>query len=82
MLYSSKQLAAHIALALDDVGGEMTTDVLPALASLSLQDQPVTSVEKFLAVRQLSGRPVTFVGSGVFEFTLQRTLLDLALSDS
>ena len=82
MLYGSKQLAAHIALALDGVGGEMTTDVLPALASLSLQDQPVTSVEKFLAVRQLSGRPVTFVGSGVFEFTLQRTLLDCVHSDS
>ena len=68
MLYGSKQLAAHIALALDGVGGETTTDVLPALASLSLEDQPVTSVEKFLAVRQLSGHPVTFVGSGGCEF--------------
>ena len=82
MLYGSKRLAAHIALALDGVGGEMITDVLPALALLSLEDQPVASVEKYLAVRQLCGHPVTFICSGEREFTLPRSLLDHVLSGS
>ncbi|KAN0136057.1 hypothetical protein V8E53_006218 [Lactarius tabidus] len=59
-LHGSQELAGHIALALDNVGGEMTAEVLPALTLLSLGDQPVRFVETFLAVRQLSGHPVTF----------------------
>ena len=61
MLHGSKQLSGHMALALDGVGEEMSTEVLPALTSLSLEDQPEKSVEKFLAARQISGHPVTFV---------------------
>ena len=61
MLHGSRQLATQIALALDGVGEEMITEVLPALTSLSLEDQPAKSVEKFLAARQISGHPVTFV---------------------
>ena len=61
VLHGSKQLARCIALALDGVSREMSTEVLPALASLSLEDQPVRSVETFLAARQMSGHPVTFV---------------------
>lgn len=61
MLHGSEQLAGHIALALDDVNGEMVTEVLPALDSLWLDDQPVRSVEQFIAVRRLSGHPVTFI---------------------
>jgi hypothetical protein len=64
MLHTSKQLAGHIALALDDIGGEMITEVLPALASLSFEDKPVSSVERFLAARKISGHPITFVDSG------------------
>ena len=60
-LHGSKRLAEHIALALDGVGGEMITEVLPALASLSLDDQQIQSIAKFLASRQLSGHPVIFV---------------------
>jgi hypothetical protein len=41
MLHGSKHLAGRLALALGGVGGEMITEVLPALASLSLEDQPV-----------------------------------------
>ena len=67
-LHGSERLAKHIALALDGVCGEMTTEVLPALASLSLEDEPVKSVEKFLAARQISGHPVTFVGPGRCKF--------------
>ena len=68
MLHGSRLLATHIALALDGVGEEMRTEVLPALTSLSLEDQPTKSVEKFLAVRRLSGRPVTYVRPGRCEF--------------
>ena len=82
MLRGSRQFAMHIALALDGVGGEMSTEVLPALTSLSLEDQRAKSVEKFLAARQTSGHPVTFVGSGRREYTFQRSLLDFLLSDS
>ena len=60
----------------------MSTEVLPALTSLSLEDQRAKSVEKFLAARQTSGHPVTFVGSGRREYTFQRSLLDFLLSDS
>jgi hypothetical protein len=62
MLHGSEQLAGHIALALDDVSGEMVTEVLPALDSLWLDDQQVRFVEQFLAVRRISGHPVTFMG--------------------
>ncbi len=60
-LHGSEQLGGHIALALDDISGEMVTEVLPALDSLWLDDQPVRSVEQFIAVRRVSGHPVTFV---------------------
>ena len=68
MLRGSSQLAGHIALALDGVGVEMSTEVLPALTSLLLEDQPEKSVEKFLAAREISGHPVTFVDLSRCEF--------------
>ena len=68
MLHGSRQLAMHIALALDGIGVEMSTEVLPALTSLSLEDLPAKSVEKFLAARQTSGYPVTFVDLSKCEF--------------
>jgi hypothetical protein len=64
MLHGSNHLAGHIALALEGVSGEMITEVMPALTSLSLEDQPLRSVEKFLVARQNSGHPVTFVEPG------------------
>ncbi|KAI9439236.1 hypothetical protein H4582DRAFT_125817 [Lactarius indigo] len=60
-LHGSQKLGRHIALALDDISGEMVTEILPALGFLLLQDQPVKSVARFIAVRRLSGHPVTFV---------------------
>ena len=63
-LHGTKWFARHIAFALDGVDGEMITEVLPALVLLSLEDQPVSSVEKFLVVRQLFGHPITFIDSG------------------
>ena len=61
MLHGSEQLAGHIALALDDVRGDMITEVLPALNSLWLDDQQVRFVEQFLVARRVSGHPVNFV---------------------
>ena len=60
-LHVSKQLAGPIALALDGVDREMVTEILPALTSLLLEDQPVISVQKFLTARQISGHPAVFV---------------------
>ena len=67
-LHVSKQLAGPIALTLDGVGGEIVTGVLPALTSLSLKDQPVISVQSFLAAREISANPVAFVDLGMCEF--------------
>ena len=63
-LHVSIQLAGHIALALDGVGGEMITELFPALASLSLAGQPARSVKKFLAAREISGHPVAYADPG------------------
>ena len=65
MLHGSKHLARHIAFALDGVTEDMVTRVLPALDSLSLEDQPLSSIRKFLAMRRLSGHPVTLVDPGM-----------------
>ncbi len=37
----------------------MVAEVLPSLDSICLVDQPASSIEKFIAVRRLSGRYVT-----------------------
>ena len=60
-LHGSRRLAGHISLALDGVSGEMITEVLPALTSISLEDRSARSVQEFLAARQISGHPVAFV---------------------
>lgn len=54
-------LVTHIALFLEDVDAEMASDLVPALEFLCIEDLPESSsVDKFCAVRQLAGRPVTF----------------------
>ena len=59
-LHGSRRFAGRIALALDCVSEEMVKEVLPALAFLLLEDQPMSSVEQFSTGRQLSGHPITF----------------------
>ena len=76
-LHGSERLARNIALALDGVCGDMITEVLPALTSLSLEDLLVRSVERFLDARQISGHPVTFVGPGMCELYLQSSFQTL-----
>ena len=82
-LYGSKQLAGHIALALGGVNGEIDTEELPILDTLSLEDQSVRSVEQFITVRRLSGHPITFVDPGTYGFyVLQGLHLYCITSDS
>jgi hypothetical protein len=57
----SWELAGHVALALQDITGDMVAEVLPSLNSIDLDGQPASSIEKFITARQLSGRPVTHV---------------------
>ena len=58
-LYVSEAFARHVALALEGLMGEMVTEVLPSLDLIFLEDQPSSSIERFVALRQLSGCHVT-----------------------
>ncbi|KAH9167164.1 hypothetical protein EDB89DRAFT_137036 [Lactarius sanguifluus] len=58
-LHVSPELAGHVALALKDITEETVAEVLPALKTICLVGQLTSSVDKFVAVRRLCGRPVT-----------------------
>jgi hypothetical protein len=58
-LHVSRNLAGHVALALEDIAGEIDAEPLPSLDSIYLPGQLASSVEKFVAARKLSDRPVT-----------------------
>jgi len=58
-LHASSKLAGYVALALEDITGEMITEVLPSLDLICLSGKQASSVGKFVAARQLSDRPVT-----------------------
>jgi len=60
-LHIAHELAGHVALALEEVTGEMVSEVLPALDLIFLVGQPVSSIDEFIAARRLSGHPVTIV---------------------
>jgi hypothetical protein len=62
-LHVDRKLAAQVALALEDITGQMVAEVLPSLDLIYLADQPASSIEKFVAARRLSDRPVTVVKS-------------------
>ena len=63
-LFVSDQFARHISRALEVIADRMmTTEVLPALDLLYLEGQSVSSVDKFIAARSDSGRPVTIVNT-------------------
>ena len=57
----SQGLAGHVALALEDITGEMVTEVLQCLDLIYLVGQSASSIEKFVAARRLSGRPVVVI---------------------
>jgi len=60
-LHVSEKLARQVANGLASVTEQIVAEVLPSLHSLFLEDEPVTSIERFATVRLLSGRPVTIV---------------------
>jgi hypothetical protein len=60
-LFVSRELARHISRALEDIAEVMPTDVLRDLDLLCIQDQPESSVHKFIDARAESDRPVTTV---------------------
>ena len=62
-LFVSRDIAGDVSRALEDITGAMVTEVLPALDLLCLQDQPVSSVDKFIAIRRDSGHPVTVINT-------------------
>jgi hypothetical protein len=47
-LFLSGKIAGHVSRALEDIAGVMATEVLPALDMLFSEDQPVSSVHKFV----------------------------------
>jgi hypothetical protein len=57
-LYADGKLTGHLALALEDVTGGI---VLPSLGLIRLVGHRASSLEKFVASRRLSNRPVTIV---------------------
>ena len=66
----SEDMVPYIVSAFEDIPEEMITEVMPALHLLWLdeeeereEDEPVESIERFLSLRQLSGRPVTVVNT-------------------
>ena len=58
-----KQLARHVALALEEITGEKIAGTLPALHSLYLEGQPEASVAQYIAARKLSGHPVNVLNA-------------------
>ena len=60
-LYVSQDLTWPVSLALEDIDVEMVAEVLPSLELICLAGQPASSVRRFVAARQFSGRPVIVV---------------------
>ena len=60
-LHVSHELAGHVALALEDVSSEAVAESLPSFDLIYVAGRPASSIDKFLAARQLSGRAVTVI---------------------
>jgi hypothetical protein len=61
VLSLDEQFARYLACALKSITGEMVAEALSSLDLIYLEGQPTSSIQKFVVVRQLSGRPVTVV---------------------
>ncbi|KAH9172872.1 hypothetical protein EDB89DRAFT_841574 [Lactarius sanguifluus] len=64
-LHVSQEFAGHIALTLEALTAEMGAEAFSSLDLIHLADQPASSIEKFVAARRLSDRPVTFVDTEI-----------------
>lgn len=62
-LFVPNRFSGHVAQVLEDTAGVIATEVLPALDMLCLKGEPESSVDKFIASRRDSGRPVIFVNT-------------------
>jgi len=62
-LHVSPRFARRVAPVLENITEEMVAEVFPSLDLICLESQPASSVEKFVAARRLSGRPVTVVNN-------------------
>ena len=76
-LYLSEDIVPHIGPALQDLVGGSTTEVLPIVRNIFLEEiQPprpvLEGVEEFIAARQLSGRPITVSTIPLWERDLMR----------
>ena len=60
-LHVSQVLAGHVALALEDISSETVAEVMPSLDLIRLGGRPASSIEKFIAARRRSGRPVIVI---------------------
>ena len=70
-LFVHRELAKHVALALDDITDEMATEVLPSLELVCLEGEWAPLLDKFAATRRDSDRPVTTVNT-IKEFRERR----------
>ncbi|KAH9169983.1 hypothetical protein EDB89DRAFT_2230940 [Lactarius sanguifluus] len=62
-LFVAAIFAGRVSPVLEDIAGDPVTEFLPALELLCLEDQPISSVDQFLAARRDSGHPVTIVNT-------------------
>ena len=62
-LHIPHKLAGYVALALENIASETVAEVLPSLDLIHLAGQSALSIEKFIAARRLSGRPVTVIST-------------------
>ncbi|KAH9169989.1 hypothetical protein EDB89DRAFT_2072467 [Lactarius sanguifluus] len=62
-LFVAAIFAGHVSFVLRDTARLRIGEVLPALDLLCLEDQPVSFVHEFMAVRRYSGHPVTVVNT-------------------
>ena len=76
-LYLSKDIAPHIGRALQELVGGSTTGVLSIVQNIYLEGirprgSVLEGIEKFIAVRQLSGQPITVSTIPLWESDLMR----------
>ena len=60
-LYIAWEFSQSVALALENIPGERVAEAWPSLDMICLENQPISSMEKFISARQRSGRPVTVI---------------------
>jgi hypothetical protein len=60
-LHVSTALAPPVFLVLEDITAELVAEALPSLGLICVEGETASSLEKIVAIRQFSGRPITVV---------------------